>query len=90
MSYIKCLQLAMKYEYIRIRLCGPDGRYASPGREAVPNIENRINELGEVGWRLIHSENDGFQITFALMERVSGQDEAAERLNMSGKGGEQS
>lgn len=62
----------MKYEYKRIRRCD-DSReqYAGRQREAVPDVEERINELGEVGWRLIHSENDGIRITFALMERVT-------------------
>lgn len=66
----------MKYEYKKIRLC-TDSReqYVGRQREAVPDVEERINELGEAGWRLIHSENNGIGLTFAVMERVSGQDE---------------
>ena len=67
----------MKYEYKGIRRCD-DSReqYVGRQREAVPDVESRINELGEAGWRLIHSENNGIGLTFAVMERVSGQDEA--------------
>ena len=61
----------MKYEYKAIRHAFNEReRYKSAHREAVEDVEKRINELGGQGWRLIEFRNEDRWLKFALMERI--------------------
>lgn len=61
----------MKYEYKAIRYAFNErDQYKSAHKEAVENVEKRINELGEQGWRLIDFRVERTWLAFALMERI--------------------
>lgn len=61
----------MKYEYKTIRYAfNESDQYKFTHDEAVGNVEKRINELGEQGWRLVDFRVERNWLIFALMERI--------------------
>lgn len=61
----------MKFQYKTIRRASDKRyKYKCASVEAVESVEDRINELGGQGWRLVESAIENGWLECAIMERI--------------------